>query len=154
VWTFGSYSGMTWLDIRILAVAGGVLMFVAFLLSKQLNAFLLGENYARSMGVNTQTFRYALLVIAGGLAGVVTAFAGPVAFIGLAAPHIARLSLGTSDNRVLIPGAIVLGALISGFCDLGARLLFAPVEVPISVTTAFFGAPIVIALLIRGRTTV
>jgi iron complex transport system permease protein len=154
IWTFGSFSGFTWAASRIVFIVGGVLMIAAFLLSKPLNAFLLGENYARSMGVNTQVFRYAILIISGCLAGIVTAFAGPVAFIGLAVPHIARLSLGTSDNRVLIPGSVLLGALVAGLCDLSARMLFAPIELPISVPTAFFGAPIVIGLLLRGRTTI
>ncbi|MBN1628386.1 MAG: iron ABC transporter permease [Thermoleophilia bacterium] len=151
MWTFGSFSGFTWQATRITCIAVAVLAVGAFLLSKPLNAFLLGENYARSMGVNTQVFRYVILTISGCLTGVVTAFAGPVAFIGLAAPHIARLSLGTSDNRVLIPGCVFLGALIAGLCDLAARMLFSPVELPISVPTAFFGAPIVIGLLLRGR---
>jgi len=152
MWTFGSFSGFTWTATEIMCVAVLVLVAGAFLLSKPLNAFLLGESYARSMGVNIQVFRYVLLIVSGCLTGVVTAFAGPVAFIGLAAPHIARLSLGTSDNRVLIPGCVLLGAFIAGLCDLLARMLFAPVELPISVPTAFFGAPIVIGLLLKGRT--
>lgn len=152
LWTLGSFSGFRWEELEILAVASAVLLSVAFLLSKPLNAFLLGENYAQSMGVNIRIFRYLIVFIVGGLAGVVTAFAGPVAFIGLAVPHMVRLCLGTSDNRVLIPGAILLGAVVTSACDLLARMMFSPVELPISATTSLFGAPIVIILLLKRRT--
>ncbi|MCD6225398.1 MAG: iron chelate uptake ABC transporter family permease subunit, partial [Deltaproteobacteria bacterium] len=89
-----------------------------------------------------------------GLAGLVTSFAGPVAFIGLAVPHITRLIFSTSDNRILIPGAVLLGGGITCFCDLIARSLFAPVELPISAITSFFGAPIVIILLLKRSSSV
>lgn len=152
LWTLGSFSGFRWEELEVVAVASAVLLSVAFLLSKPLNAFLLGENYAQSMGVNIRVFRYLIIFIVGGLAGVVTAFAGPVAFIGLAVPHMARLCLGTSDNRILIPGVILLGAVVTSACDLLARTMFAPVELPISATTSLFGAPVVIILLLKRRT--
>ncbi len=151
LWTLGSFSGFRWEELEIVAVASALLLSAAFLLSKPLNAFLLGENYAQSMGVNIRLFRYLIILICGALAGVVTAFAGPVAFIGLAVPHMARLCLGTSDNRVLIPGAILLGAAVTSACDLLARMMFSPVELPISATTSLFGAPVVIFLLLRRR---
>ncbi|MDD5190958.1 MAG: iron chelate uptake ABC transporter family permease subunit, partial [Dehalococcoidales bacterium] len=126
----------------------------SYLLAKPLNAFLLGENYARSMGVDIKAFRYLVIFLSCALAAVVTAFAGPVAFVGLAVPHLARLALGTSDNRILIPASILAGAGITLACDLAARMLFSPVELPVSATTALFGAPMVIYFLIKGKTTI
>jgi len=154
MWSLGSFSSFTWKEVQLLSIAGSVLLVGSYLMAKPLNAFLLGEDYAASMGVNIKTFRYIVIFLSCALAAVVTAFAGPVAFIGLAVPHMARLALGTSDNRVLIPVCILAGALVTGVCDLGARLLFAPIELPISATTALFGAPMVIFFLIKGKTTI
>jgi iron complex transport system permease protein len=154
IWTMGSFSGFRWDEVRLVSISGAVLMVGSYLMAKPLNAFLLGEDYARSMGVNVKVFRYAVIFVSCALAAVVTAFAGPVAFIGLAVPHLARLSLGTSDNRVLIPACILAGAMITSLCDLLARLLFAPVELPVSATTALFGAPMVILFLLKGKTTI
>jgi iron complex transport system permease protein len=154
IWTMGSFSGFRWDEVLLLAIACLFLMAFSYLLAKPLNAFILGEDYARSMGVNVKRFRYLIVFISCALAAVVTAFAGPVAFIGLAVPHFARLSLGTSDNRVLIPASILGGAMICSLCDLLARMLFAPVELPVSATTAIFGAPMVIFFLVKGKTTI
>jgi iron complex transport system permease protein len=154
IWTMGSFSGFRWEEVRLLGIAGLVLLVASYLLAKPLNAFLLGEDYARSMGVNIKRFRYMVVFLSCALAAIVTAFAGPVAFIGLAVPHLARLSLGTSDNRILIPASILAGAMITSLCDLLARMLFAPVELPVSATTAIFGAPMVIFFLIKGKTTI
>jgi len=151
LWTLGSFSGFRWDEVKILAIAVSLLLPASFLISKPLNAFLLGEEYAKSMGVNVKLFRLLVIFISSALASVVTAFAGPVAFVGLAVPHMARLCLGTSDNRILIPGTILLGATIASFCDLLARTLFSPVELPISATTSLFGAPVVIILLLKRR---
>ncbi|MDR1085992.1 MAG: iron ABC transporter permease [Deltaproteobacteria bacterium] len=149
LWGMGSFSGFKWIEIGIMAFLGGGLVLAIFLLSKPLNAFLLGEDYAASMGVNIRRFRLFILMAASALAGLVTAMAGPVAFIGLAVPHMARLSFGTSDNRVLVPGACLMGAAVTSLCDLIARMWLNPVELPISAITAFFGAPIVIGLLLK-----
>ncbi|MDR3204856.1 MAG: iron ABC transporter permease [Deltaproteobacteria bacterium] len=149
LWGMGSFSGFKWIEIYILLVLGGLLVLAVFLLSKPLNAFLLGEDYAASMGVSVRRFRIFILLAASSLAGLVTAMAGPVAFIGLAVPHMARLSLATSDNRVLVPGACLMGALVTSLCDLIARMWLSPVELPVSAITAFFGAPIVIGLLLK-----
>jgi iron complex transport system permease protein len=154
MWSLGSFSSMTWEQIPLLGIGSAVLLIASFLMAKPLNAFLLGEDYAASMGVNIKAFRYIVVFLSCALAAIVTAFAGPVAFVGLAVPHMARLALGTSDNRVLIPVCILAGALVTGVCDLGARLLFAPIELPISATTALFGAPMVIFFLIKGKTTI
>ncbi|CEO88738.1 FecCD family ABC transporter permease [Syntrophaceticus schinkii] len=152
LWTLGSFSGFCWDQVVILAIGGGVFLAASYLLCKPLNALLLGEDYARSMGVNIKTLRFVIVMISSVLTALVTAFAGPVAFIGLAGPHLARLTLGTSDNKVLIPAAILIGALVTTLCDLVARLAFSPVELPISAVTSLFGAPIVIFLLLKRKT--
>ena len=151
LWQMGSFSGFCWDEVYLVALFGIPLLIGAYLMCKPLNAFLLGEDYAKSMGVNIKVFRFLIVIFSSALAGMVTAFAGPVAFIGLAVPHMARLSLGTSDNRILIPGAVLLGATVTVLCDLIARLLFSPVELPLSAITSFFGAPIVIGLLLKRR---
>lgn len=151
LWQLGSFSGFKWSEISILFFCGGLILLVIYLLSKPLNAFLLGETYAASMGVNIRRFRVMILLCACALAGMVTSMAGPVAFVGLAVPHMARLIFQTSDNRILVPGACLVGALVTSLCDLIARMVLAPVELPLSAITAFFGAPIVIGLLLKRR---
>jgi len=151
LWQLGSFSGFRWSEIYLLLILGGLILFMVYMLSKPLNAFLLGEDYASSMGVNIKLFRMLILLSACALAGMITAIAGPVAFVGLAVPHMARLSFQTSDNRILIPGSILMGAIICSLCDLIARSLLSPVELPLSAITAFFGAPVVIFLLIKKR---
>jgi iron complex transport system permease protein len=149
LWQLGSFSGFKWSEIGILLVAGGLILLLIYLLSKPLNAFLLGETYAASMGVNIRRFRVLILLYACALAGMITSMAGPVAFIGLAVPHMARLFFKTSDNRILIPGACLVGAVTTSLCDLIARMVLSPVELPLSAITAFFGSPIVIGLLLK-----
>lgn len=151
VWTMGSLSGFTWDKVLILSVISIPVMFLSLFISKPLNALLLGEGYAKTMGVKIKIFRLVLVSLSSILTGIVTAFAGPVAFIGLAVPHLARLSFGTDDNRVLIPGAVILGATLTIFCDMLARLLLSPMELPISAVTSFVGAPIVIYLLVKRK---
>ena len=151
LWQLGSFSGFKWDEIWLLLAAGGAILVLLYLQSKPLNAFLLGEEYAASMGVDIRRFRFLILLCACALAGMVTSMAGPVAFIGMAVPHMARLSFGTSDNRILIPGACLMGGLVASLCDLIARTVMAPVELPLSAITAFFGAPIVISLLLKRR---
>jgi iron complex transport system permease protein len=149
LWEMGSFAGLRWSEVQVLAVVGATILALTLLLAKPLNAFLLGEEYAATMGVNVRLFRVLILFSSSSLAGMTTAFAGPVAFIGLATPHIARLCFGTSDSRVLIPGAILMGAVVTSLCDFVARLVFSPVELPLSAITAFFGAPIVVGLLLK-----
>lgn len=154
LWQLGSFSGFKWSEIEVLFFLGGLILILVYGLSKPLNAFLLGEAYASTMGVNIRLFRFLIILCACSLAGMVTAMAGPVAFIGLAVPHMTRLFFATSDNRILIPGAVLLGAIVTGLCDLVARLLFSPVELPVSAVTAMFGAPLVISLLMKRRVSV
>ncbi len=151
LWTFGSFSGITWSNLKTITLAGVPIMAIAFLLSKPLNALLLGEDYARSMGVDVRRIRVAIVSISSLLTALVTAFAGIVAFIGLAVPHIARLLLRTSDHRVLIPSTALVGGIVTVLCDVISRTLLSPVELPISVATSLFGAPIVIYLVMKRR---
>lgn len=151
LWQLGSFSGFKWSEIYLLVFGGGGILVSIYALSKPLNAFLLGEEYASSMGVNISRFRTLLLLCACALTGMVTSMAGPVAFIGLAVPHMARLVFGTSDNRILIPGVCLLGASVTSMCDLIARMILSPVELPLSAITALFGAPIVISLLLKKK---
>jgi len=152
MWTLGSFSGFTWHSVRILLFVGIPTLSATLLIVKPLNAFLLGEEYAVSMGVNIKTFRIVVVFLSSLLAAVVTAFAGPVGFIGLAVPHLTRLLFKTSDNRMLVPGTILVGGIVTSLCDLIARTVFAPVELPISAVTALIGAPIVIFLIVKRRT--
>ncbi|CCK82354.1 FecCD family ABC transporter permease [Desulfobacula toluolica] len=151
LWQLGSFSGFRWSEIEIMIIAGGLICLLVYALAKPLNAFLLGEEYAASMGVNIKLFRLLILLSSCALAGMITSVAGPVAFVGLAVPHMVRLAFGTSDNRILIPGSLLVGAVVTCLCDFIARMVFSPVELPISAITAFFGAPIVIGLLLKRK---
>ena len=149
LWTMGSFSGFTWQQVKILWVVTVVFTLAAMMMSKPLNALLLGERYAQSMGVGIKAFRMMIVVIASVLTAVLTAFAGPISFVGLAVPHITRILFGTSDNRILLPAAALTGALMTGLCDLVARMLFAPHEIPLGAITSIIGAPLVVYLLMR-----
>ncbi len=151
LWTFGSFSGITWNDLTLLAILCIPATVLTFTLSKPLNALLLGEEYARSMGANVKAVRIAVVTLSSFLTSVVTAFAGIVAFVGLATPQMAKLLLKTSDHRVLIPATIMLGASVTVLCDVLSRVLLYPVELPISVVTSMFGAPVVIYLVMKRR---
>lgn len=152
IWTMGSYSGFTWEQVRVLCIIAIPTLILSLFLVKPLNAFLLGEEYAKSMGVNIKFFRVSIVTIASLLAAGVTAFAGPIGFIGLAVPQISRLVFRTSDNKILVPGTILLGGIVSSLCDLISRTILSPMELPISSITAFIGAPIVITLILRRKT--
>ncbi len=151
MWTFGSFSGITWEDLEILTITVLLSAILSIILAKPLNAMLLGEEYARSMGVNIRVVRIAVVTLSSFLAALITAFAGIVAFIGLAVPHIARMLFRTSDHRILIPAVAVCGALITVTCDIVARTIASPVELPISVVTSLFGAPIVVFLILKRK---
>ena len=148
-WSLGSFSGINWNDIGIMTVVVIAASIMVFFLSKPIGAFQLGEQYARSMGVNIRFFRIALILLSSLLAATVTAFAGPISFVGIAVPHIIKRALGTSKPLVVVPGAFFGGAIFCLFCDLIARSVFAPTEVSISAVTAIFGAPVVISILLK-----
>ena len=150
-WSLGSFSGVNWGDIGIMTVVVLVSSVLVFLLSKPIGAFQLGEQYAKSMGVNIRAFKVALILLSSLLAATVTAFAGPISFVGIAVPHLVKRFLGTSKPLVVIPAAFLGGGIFCMFCDLLARALFAPTEVSISAVTAIFGAPVVIAILLKRQ---
>lgn len=153
LWGNGSFSGFSWSEIYIMLIIGFAIIIFIYLMSKPLNAFLLGEHYAQSMGVDIKVFRMMIIILSCAMASLVTAFAGPIMFVGMAVPHLSRMLFKTQDNRVLIPACLVLGGIIGSVCDLVARTVFAPAELPLSSITAIFGAPIIISLLLRRKYT-
>lgn len=150
-WTQGSFSGSGWSDVAVCALTVGAVAAGVFALSKPLGAYQLGEGYAQSVGVNVRRLRILIVLASSALSACVTAFAGPVSFVGIAAPHLAKLSVGTSRPLVVIPTCLLAGSVFCCGCDLIARTLFAPVELSVSAVTAIFGAPVVIALMLRRR---
>lgn len=150
-WGFGSLGNLTWTE---LIVFGTVYLLAVFTLLpgiKSLNSLLLGENYAKSIGINMQMTKNLILFSTSLFTGVITAFAGPIAFIGLAAPHVTKLVLKTSDHRIVLPVAAVVGAFIMLISDTIAQLPGSEYTLPINAITTLFGAPIVIWLLVRKR---
>lgn len=147
-WSQGSFSGMSWSNIRVAAVVVGLAVLFTFFLSKPISAYQLGEAYAQSMGVNIKMFRVILILLSSILSACVTAFAGPISFVGIAVPFLARKAFGTSKPIVVIPGTFFMGAVFCMICDLIARMALAPVELNISTVTSILGAPIVIYMMI------
>lgn len=150
-WGFGSFSATTWRELQLLAPIVGLGLVVAGLSIKQLNALLLGENYARSMGVNTAAIRLLTMAGASVLAGAVTAFCGPIGFLGVAVPHIARSILKTSDHVLLVPAVILLGALVALLAQLISILPGQLGILPLNAVTALIGAPVVAYVILRAR---
>lgn len=150
-WSMGSFSGAAWRDMPTLGVVTLGASACVFALSKPIGAYQLGEAYARSAGVDIVRFRVVLILLSSLLAACVTAFAGPISFVGIAVPHLVRRLLGTSKPIVVIPASYLGGAAFCLLCDLLARTMFAPNDISISAVTAIFGAPVVIAILLQRR---
>lgn len=150
-WSMGSFSGMSWENVRVMAAVAFLSLLLAFLLSKPINAYQMGEVYARNMGVNILKFRVELILLSSILSACVTAFAGPVSFVGIAVPHLIKNLFRTAKPIVVIPGCFLGGAVFCLFCDLTARTVLAPTELSISSVTAVFGAPVVIYMMIRNK---
>lgn len=148
-WSMGSFSGVTWGNVEAAAAIVLPCLGAAFFLSKPMAAYQMGEAYARSVGVPVRAFSAALVLLSSLLAACVTAFAGPISFVGIAVPHLVRQALGSARPLYVLPGCALGGAAFCLLCDLIARSLFAPTELSISSVTAVFGAPIVIWLLVR-----
>ena len=148
-WSLGSFSGMSWDNVAIATIIVGVTGIAVFLMSKPIGAYQLGEAYAQSMGVNIKVFRIALIVLSSILSACVTAFAGPISFVGIAVPHLVKRFLNTSKPIVVIPAVFLGGAVFCMGCDLIARTLFAPTELNISTVTSVFGAPVVIGMMLK-----
>lgn len=148
-WSRGSFSGMTWDNVKIMTGVIAVSFLVVFLLSKPLSAYQLGEAYARNMGVDIRLLRISMVVLSSILSACIVAYAGPISFVGVAAPHLVKSLLGTTKPILMIPACFLGGSVFCLFCDLLARVLFAPTELSISTVTAVFGAPVVLWVMIR-----
>ena len=150
-WSMGSFSGMSWDNVRVMAAVTAVSLLLVFWMAKPIGAYQMGEVYAQNMGVNILRFRVALILLSSILSACVTAFAGPISFVGIAVPHIVKRMLGTARPLLVIPGCFMGGAVSCLFCDLIARTVFAPTELSISSVTAVFGAPVVIYMMVRNK---
>ncbi|MDE7121253.1 MAG: iron ABC transporter permease, partial [Oscillospiraceae bacterium] len=148
-WSMGTFSGTDWQDIQVIAGILLSLLLPVVFLAKPMYAYQFGEEYAQNMGVNIKLFRIALILISSLLSACVTAFAGPVSFVGIAVPHLVKKLFGTAQPGIILPGTFLGGAVFCLFCDLLARNLFAPTELSISTVTALFGAPVVIRIMLH-----
>ena len=146
-WSLGSFSGLSWENVAVMAVVVGVALILTFLLSKPIGAYQMGEVYAQNMGVNIRAFRVVLILLSSVLSACVTAFAGPISFVGIAVPHLVKSLFRTAKPIVIIPACFLGGAVFCLF-----RTVFAPTELSISSVTAVFGAPVVIYMMVSRRT--
>ena len=148
-WSRGSFSGMTWDNVIVMAVVITVTFVIVFFMAKPLSAYQLGESYAQNMGVNIRLLRVALVILSSILSACIVAFAGPISFVGVAVPHLVKSLLGSAKSILMIPACFLGGSVFCLFCDLLARTMFAPTELSISTVTAVFGAPVVLWVMIR-----
>ena len=150
-WTLGSLSGVNKDKLVILAVVVVVLSSVVFLISNQLNLLLTGRNYATSMGLNYRSTRFFIILITSLLTGAITGFCGPIGFVGIAVPHLARSIFNTSNHRILIPASLLIGGVLLLFCDVIAHLPGSQYVLPINAVTALIGSPIVIWVIVKNK---
>lgn len=150
-WGFGNLGNLSWNEVMIFSIIYLIAILNLLFVIKPLNTFLLGENYSKSLGIDIKKSRMMILLITSVLTGVITAFAGPIAFIGLAVPHMTKLLFKTSNHTILLPAVAIMGAMIMLICDLIAQLPTSEFTLPINAVTSLFGAPIVIWLLIRKK---
>lgn len=148
-WSMGTFSATDWGDIRVIVPVTSAALVLTFFMSKPMGAYQLGEAYAENMGVNVRSFRVMLILMSSILSACVTAFAGPVSFVGVAVPHLVKNLFGTAKPIVVIPASFMGGAAFCLLSDLIARTVFSPVELSISTVTAVFGAPVVIWIMLR-----
>lgn len=149
MWTFGSLSAVTWNYMQILFPVVLIGFFLAFFLQKRLNGLLLGENYAQGLGISITQTRFFIILSTGLLAGAVTAFTGPIAFVGIAVPHLARALFKKSLHQSLLPACILLGACLLLLCDIISQI--PQQNLPINVISSLIGAPVIIWIIIKGR---
>ena len=148
-WSRGSFSGMTWENVAVMIGVVAVTFFLLFFMAKPLSAYQLGEVYARNLGVDIRLLRIAMVLLSSILSACIVAFAGPISFVGIAAPHLVKSLLGTAKPIWMIPACFLGGSVFCLFCDLLARTMFAPTELSISTVTAIFGAPVVLWIMVR-----
>ena len=149
-WSMGTFSGTSMDNVKVIFIFVLIGLVGTILISKPIGAYMLGESYAQNMGVNIKLLRALLIILSGLLSASVTAFAGPVSFVGIAVPHIIRVLFKTSKPLVMIPACFLGGSIFCMLCDMIARTVFAPTELSISTVTAIFGAPVVIIIML-GR---
>jgi len=150
-WSLGSFSGITWSHVKVMTIVVIICFLCIFFMSKPMSAYQLGEAYARNMGVRIKQFRIMLVLFSSILSACVTAFAGPISFVGIAVPHLAKSLMQTTKPILMIPACFLGGGIFCLFCDLLSRMMFAPTEISVSTVTAVFGAPIVIYIMIRQK---
>ena len=150
-WGFGSLGNLSWHDLLILFLIYGLGIILSIASIKSLNTLLLGENYAKSLGLNIKQSRLIIIIATSLLAGTITAFTGPIAFIGIAIPHITRQVFNTSNHKILLPAVFIFGAIVMLICDSIAQLPHSDFTLPINAITSLVGAPVVIWLLVRKR---
>ncbi|WP_395043969.1 iron chelate uptake ABC transporter family permease subunit [Flavobacterium sp.] len=148
-WSMGSIGNLSWNNIIILSISVFIGLLISLFSIKSLDAFLLGENYARSLGLNIKKSRLTIIIATSILAGSITAFSGPIAFIGLAVPHLAKLLFQTSNHKILFFGTLLIGAIIMLFCDMISQMPGMDFTLPINAITSIVGAPVVIWLLLK-----
>lgn len=148
-WSRGSFSGTTWDNVAVMAVVCAAAFLAVFLLAKPLSAYQLGDAYAQNLGVNIRLLRAALVLLSSILSACIVAFAGPVSFVGIAVPHLAKQLLGSTKPILMIPASVLAGSGFCLLCDLLARTMFSPTELSISTVTAIFGAPVVLWVMIK-----
>ncbi len=153
-WAMGSFSGSSWSTVRLSAVIVFPAALAAFLFAKPIGAYLLGEGYAKSMGIPIKFFRVCIITLSSILSACVTALAGPISFVGIAVPHITRMMMKTAKPGVIMPAIFLGGSVFCMFCDLAARTVFSPSELSIGTVTAVFGAPVVIWLMLSRKNSV
>ena len=150
-WSLGSFSGISWDNVWVMtAVVLVCLVFVIFM-AKPMGAYQLGEAYSANMGVNIRAFRLELVLLSSVLSACVTAFAGPISFVGIAVPHLAKSLFKTAKPIIMIPACFLAGGSFCLLCDFLSRMLFSPTEISVSTITAVFGAPVVIYILVKGK---
>lgn len=150
-WGFGNLGDLSWSELTLLATCFLLALTMIIAVIKPLNSLLLGENYAQSLGINLKRTRQLILIATGLLTGIITAFSGPIAFVGLAVPHLTKLVFKTSNHAVLVPAVALIGAIGMLLADTVSQLPFSAYTLPINAITSLFGAPIVIWLLMRKR---
>lgn len=152
IWTLGNVGSTSWNELKVLAIVVSIGIGIAYFSSKSLNTWLLGENYAQGLGMNVTRSRFWIVVSTGLLTGAVTAFCGPITFVGLAVPHLIRLLIPTTNHKILIPAVICGGASLLLLCDLISQLPGSTQILPLNAVTSLIGAPIVIWMIIKSKT--
>ncbi len=149
-WSYGSFSAVTWAYFPVLVIGSIIGLVSAFLLVKPLNALLLGDKYAQSLGINYLKIRLVILITTAVLTGVITAFCGPIGFIGIAVPHLCRSLFISGDHRILLPACVIMGGIIAVASDIIAQVPCTDYVLPLNAVTSLFGAPIVIWIILQG----